>query len=475
MIIGLFTRHYKVYKGTKYISFGLKGLEHFNLFIGQNGAGKSSILEALDTFFNGRNFTVNNGEKRDECFVAPLFLIEKEEINKYSKNSKQIIPIISDFFFDFNSNHPNYKNYQLFFEQRDSLFKYKETHYLLLAGKSYYNQNENFLLTFKNLIEKKITQNLGEDFKVQPAINSLKQDLLQNHTYIYIPVETSIQDFLRLEARGMQDLMSQSIRNKIEETLNKKIETKSISTKRTKKLSALDIINDDLENFIEKVEKTIQNIDSEYDFQLEFKSKKKLTANHLTDVIIDSFFSKRRLRKSGKVISSLSAGERKKALIDIAYSFLSQDEPNKNNIILAIDEPEASLHISMCYNQFERLQNLSEKYKHQLFITTHWYGSLPILENGNLYHIETILNLTPIIKEFSFRNYFEERGDHPEDIQFKSFFDLASAIISSMRTSSNNWIIVESEEDKKYLNEYINDTNNLKILPVGGCTIVKLL
>ena len=40
---------------------------------------------------------------------------------------------------------------------------------------------------------------------------------------VYIPVETSIQDFLRLEARGMQDLMSQSIKNKIEETLNKKI------------------------------------------------------------------------------------------------------------------------------------------------------------------------------------------------------------------------------------------------------------
>ena len=43
MIIGLFTRHYKVYKGAKYIPFGLKGIENFNLFIGNNGAGKSSI------------------------------------------------------------------------------------------------------------------------------------------------------------------------------------------------------------------------------------------------------------------------------------------------------------------------------------------------------------------------------------------------------------------------------------------------
>lgn len=475
MIIGIFTRHFKVYKGAKYIPFGLKNIENFNLFIGHNGAGKSSILEALDTFFNGREFTVNNGEKRDECFVAPLFLIKKEDLGKYSKSSQEVMPIISDFFFEFNSTHSNYKNYEHFFEQRNSLLKYQDTHFLILAGKSYYNQNDNFLITFSNLIEKKLTNILGEEFKSQTALNTLKQDLLYHHTYIYIPVETSIQDFLRLEARGMQDLMSQSIRNKIEETLNKKIDTKSGSSGRTRKLSALDIINDDLENFIEKVEKTIQNIDSEYDFQLEFKSKKKLTANHLTDVIIDSFFSKRRLRKSEKVISNLSAGERKKALIDIAYSFLSQEEESKNDIILAIDEPEASLHISMCYDQFERLQRLSEIYNHQLLITTHWYGSLPILENGNLYHIEPIQNLAPSIKEFSFRNYFEERGEHPEDIQFKSFFDLASAIISSMRSNSNNWIIVESEEDKNYLNEYLKDTTNIKILPVGGCTIVKLL
>ncbi|MFD2727262.1 ATP-dependent nuclease [Hyunsoonleella rubra] len=475
MIIGIFTRHYKVYKGAKYIPFGLKNVERFNLFIGHNGAGKSSILEALDTFFNGREFTVNNGEKRDECFVAPLFLIKKEDIGKYSKSSQQIMPIISEFFFEFNSAHSNYKNYQQFFEQRNGLNDYQDTHFLILAGKSYYNQNENFLITFSNLIEKKISSVLGEEFKTQKALNTLKQDLLFHHTYIYIPVETSIQDFLRLEARGMQDLMSQSIRNKIEETLNKKIDTKSISSGRTKKLSALDIINNDLEHFIEKVEETIQTIDSHYDFQLEFKSKKKLTANHLTDVIIDSFFSKRRLRKSEKVISSLSAGERKKALIDIAYSFLSQEEQSKNDIILAIDEPEASLHISMCYDQFERLQRLSDLYNHQLLITTHWYGSLPILENGNLYHIEPIQNFAPSIKEFSFRNYFEERGEHPEDIQFKSFFDLASAIISSMRSNSNNWIIVESEEDKNYINEYLGDTSSIKILPVGGCTIVKLL
>ena len=54
MIIGLFQRHFKIYKGAKYIPFGTNQKEMFNLFIGQNGAGKSSILEALNCYFNNK-------------------------------------------------------------------------------------------------------------------------------------------------------------------------------------------------------------------------------------------------------------------------------------------------------------------------------------------------------------------------------------------------------------------------------------
>jgi len=80
-----------------------------------------------------------------------------------------------------------------------------------------------------------------------------------------------------------------------------------------------------------------------------------------------------------------------------------------------------------------------------------------------------------MINQYSFRNYFEESGNNPSDIQFKSFFDLASAIISSLRIQETNWLIVESEEDKNYISKHISLQKNLRILPVGGCAIVKLL
>ncbi len=270
----------------------------------------------------------------------------------------------------------------------------------------------------------------------------------------------------------MQELMSESVKKRIEKTLNQKLTAKSGISKDQ---SILDIVNNDLDTFVNEVEVIIQGIDKEYDFEKDFKSKTKITANHLTDVVIEAFFSKRTLKKSKKPVKSLSAGERKKALIDIAFAFLTQDASRQKKVILAVDEPESSLHISMCYDQFERLDKLSNHHNVQLFVTTHWYGSLPIIEKGNLFHIDSTLQDSPKISEFSFRNYFEERASHPNDIQFKSFFDLASAIISSLRVRKNNWLIVESEEDKKYIEKHIAHTDNLKILPVGGCAIVKLL
>src|SRR5690606_38337451 len=122
---------------------------------------------------------------------------------------------------------------------------------------------------------------------------------------------------------------------------------------------------------------------------------------------------------------------------------------------------------SMCYDQFERLQELSNKYDVQTLITSHWYGSLPIIEEGNLFHIEDKKDQIEIT-QFSFRNYFEDSKGTSSDIHFKSFFDLSSAIISSLRVKSNNWLIVESEEDKMYITKHLKGVKNLKILPVGG-------
>ncbi|WP_419722663.1 AAA family ATPase [Sphingobacterium multivorum] len=53
MIIGLSLRHFKSYNNVNYIPITIHRQNKMSMFVGNNGVGKSSILEAFDTFFNG--------------------------------------------------------------------------------------------------------------------------------------------------------------------------------------------------------------------------------------------------------------------------------------------------------------------------------------------------------------------------------------------------------------------------------------
>lgn len=446
---------------------------NLKVLIGNNGSGKSSVLEALDTYFNNRDWTVHFEAKKSEAYVAPLFLAPKETIDKnLSAASIRLLVVISESFWNvLISSNANYKKYyESFFDLRNSIVGYKKTHYLYSFSKEFENNNVRF-----NPFDAHVTESIKESGeKSTPSIlNKLRDEIQKRISYLYIPVETSLSDFLRLETKGMQDLMNVDIKHEISSSLTAKYISKGGEGIRTKKVNLLDIINDNLESFIQEIEATIQKIDKEYNFDKDYKSKVNLTANHVTDVIIEAYFSKRRLKKSKKSIVNLSAGERKRALIDIAYTFLSQKGKLEKEFILAIDEPESSLHISQCFEQFSKIDRIAEKFNNQILITTHWYGALPILNDGVLHHISNE-NDDPEISLFNLQNYFEDRGNHPNDIHLKSFFDLSSSILSSLKLHDTNWLLVEGIDDQIYLKYYLGDIK-CKIIPLGGCTIVKTI
>lgn len=82
MIIGLITRHYKIYKALNYIPISDQLDNNLSIYVGNNGVGKSSILEALNTLFNNGYWNKHKDGKQDETFICPVFLIEKEKFNK---------------------------------------------------------------------------------------------------------------------------------------------------------------------------------------------------------------------------------------------------------------------------------------------------------------------------------------------------------------------------------------------------------
>ncbi len=475
MLAGVLLKGYKVYKNVKFIPLFETENENMKLFIGPNGAGKSSILEALNAFFNASKWIQNT--KAPDSYVAPIFLIEKTKIATFSDKTKEHIIAISNFLWSINKDDQktSFNFIPDFFNFKDRLkSKYQDNYYLLLISQTQIKRDISFA-TFDQIIKDQILKLEytadGEKLlqKEQLALNKIFTELKDIFTYIYIPTETNISEFLRLESRNMQELIDKKIINDIDSILT----TKKIPDGDNGELkNILDTINANLKPYVDEVEKTIQQIDSGYKFQAEGGAT--LTTKDISAQIINAYYTKRKLKINGKSIADLSSGERKKALIDIIYSFLIQRESKEKEIILAIDEPEASLDMSVRYAQFERIEELAKN--HQILIATHWYGSLPILQNGIIHHFEPVEDNMPNIRIYTSRNYFEDRKNDPNDIYFKSFSDLALSILSSLRSREINWLIVEGPEDKNYLEYYLkDDIPNLRILPVGGCCSVKVL
>ena len=480
MIVSIFLRHFKIYKGINYIPVS-EGVG-FSSIIGENGCGKSSILEALDFCFNKKGATdwpINNEAKSDGIsgdnfpFIVPVFLIHKDKLRKENKSDAEHYlnaKSLSDFLWKTTIKGKG-KFYDDFYKHREILSNVYDTdeYFLLFAGKKYNDPGVYFgsfhnQLTFIN--DKPLVN--YEDSELQKYFKGFHEYLISHYSYIYIPVETDVQTYTKLETQDMQKLMDKNIQREIE----KAITSKTISQ-----------INKDLDKFVKEIEEVLEI----YHYKGHFKNN--LTMPDLVSKIIEAYFSIKVLNKKVEnsksiPVTELSSGEKRKALIDVAYSFLRRNNDRESNIILAIDEPEASLHISNCYEQFDKLLRISKE-NHQILVSTHWYGFLPIITNGSATAISKNLKNEVSFKFLNLYNYRENilhsrklhKGPLPIDYNIKSYNDLVqSIIISIMQDNPYYWIICEGQSEKIYFDYYFKneiEEKKLRILPVGGFKEVK--
>src|SRR5690554_2273134 len=183
----------------------------------------------------------------------------------------------------------------------------------------------------------------------------------------------------------------------------------------------------------------------------EYKTKsdvrqRKLQKDDINNLIIEAYFNIRSMHvkvkdNSSIAITKLSSGEKQKAILDIANSLLKKNNDNNSEkyIIFGFDEPESSLHISACFDMFQDLYETTH-YCSQVLFTTHWYGYIPSVIDGN----------TVILTR---------------DSQDNHAFDFIN--IEKYR-----------EDTKIYLSYFLDDLiggKRLRILPVGGYSEVKKL
>lgn len=465
MIIGVFLRNYKTYSNLNFISLTESPNNNLSVFIGPNGSGKSSILEALDCAFNQREWNVSLGQKKQDSSICPIFLIHQNELQNTKAN------LVSNYFWntDFRSmpGTGSQKAIIDFCTLRDELkLETDTTQYLLIPSGIEYEGKTIFTSTYDNAL----FNNIRPKGVSRHDLEKLKSQLYSLYSYIYIPIDLTPRELLSLQAREMQGLMDKSVINEIKNLFEKK-EPKGPSN--TKSQSIVTTINERLSEYIN----TINNAMGEgYEFGIKGTTKKTIKSNDFIGVVINEFFIKRPLSKDGKEIKSLSSGEQRLALIDLAYTFLKRNTAKNKKIILAIDEPEASLQDSLCLEQFHKLFEIGEKFGHQMIITTHWYGLLITTANGYLHCVEPKKGQAPSVRTLKLYKVHEERRNFPNQVEMKSFFDLISSMLSILKTKKHNWIICEGFDDACYLKAHLrtNETDTT-IIPLNGCgNVIKL-
>lgn len=479
MIIGVFLRNFKTYSGINYIP--LTSGHSFCGLVGDNGIGKSSVLEALDCLFNKKDWNYNikvrkSGLETAKPHIVPVYLLH---YNQVSSEHIELFKKISDYTWNIEINDispPNYTHFQIFSKQRDFIKNnYNDTENLILIplGLSFNEIPNLSIFNTKKIVETIIDNNQEEKTQLSEQdldekLSPLHKEITELFEYIYIPKDIDPEQFTQLENREIQSLMG--------ENLNEIVE-KCVPQQQIKK------INYNLNSFIDSLSELL----GDYAFKNPGQRRINLKKNDVYKLIIDAYFKIRKLhKKEGNnwlELNDLSSGEKQKAIIELAYQLLSQYRSKTDNLIIAIDEPESSLHMSACHDQFNKLFNISTLCS-QLLFATHWYGFIPTVENGYVsvitkksnQHNFDLIDISRY-RESIKQTVRESKGKLPYDVKLKSLNDFIQSIITSILSDNPyNWIICEGSSEKIYFEQYFADikqNKKLRIIPVGGAKEIK--
>lgn len=378
MIIGIFIRNFKTYQGVNFIP--LTNQYQFCGLLGKNGVGKSSVLEALDTFFNNRPWNLNFSVKRSGISTSKPHIIPVFAIDKDSNIPNDLLEFFQDLDHLFRHSNDKDLNFGSASIARETFIRFQKSindnqllqdKYTIPIGVDYEGAETIFVFEsiYKTYCKQKNVdipdENVGSKLKdlIHKSLNYIKKTL----EYIYVPKEMDSELFTRLESKEIQTLMGE----KLEDTL-RGITENTISD-----------INKNLNAFLVNLNDQLNG----YVYRTPTDRQQNLKKNDVYKLIIDAFFNIRKLHKREEEnyieINSLSSGEKQKAIIDVAKGLLKNHRADGSNLIIAIDEPETSLHVSACFEQFDSLFDISRDCRQVLF-SSHWYGFLPVLIEGNI-------------------------------------------------------------------------------------------
>lgn len=464
--------------------------EDLTVLVGKNDAGKSTILEALDIFFNDNKGTIKldkedinvNCKSKDdlETIISVAFTDLPEKIvidstvytsleNEYLLNENNELEIIKKFSNGGNAkvfiraNHPTNSNCSdLLLKKHGDLKKIVKNNGI---------ESENY--TTNSILRKAIWNFYKDDLQLDSVeIDASKADAKQiwEKLRIFMPVYTLFQSDRANNDNDseVQDPLKEAVKvilsdHEIQKTLNE------VSNKVQDKLRSV------AERTLNKLEEVDEDIATE--LKPEIPDSDKLKWQDVFKSVSISGDNNIPINKRGSgvkrlILMSFFRGEAERLA----------EEGGSSGIIYAIEEPETSQHNNNQKILIEAFQNMSKNKGVQVLLTTHSAYMVKQLEfkdiriigkdlysNKNILDIGTARLNYPSLNEVNFLAFDEVNQEyHDELYSFIEFHNLKNEFFKDQqkreykRITKNNELKIEQKTLSEYIRHQIHHPENIE-------------
>lgn len=455
-------------------------LNTFNVIVGRNDIGKSTILEAIDIFINDKK-AVSSYDKTDinvkggnEAKIGLVFSDLPKEliVDTSAKTSLEDEYLLNDDGFleihktygatsvkkvDVIANYPSNK------QAKDLLTLKIDA--LRSRAEELEVPEENYNGSISSSIRKAIREYLGDELKIksQKITISKTSDKTQNAGK---EIWTQIQNYFPVYSLFQSDRKNEEKDSEVQNPMNAVIRQ---------------IIQDpDLQEKLKNVKELVEKASSEV-ANLTIKKLKEMNPEiadslnpKFADPKWDSVFKFNLLSDDDIPLNKRGSGVRRLILLNFFRAEAEKQRKSKNvpHIIYALEEPETSQHPQHQLMLIEAFKTLAHDLNNQIILTTHSPGIAKLIDPDSLIFLEKIEG--QVVKSKSddeiFRKVADELGIMPS-IELENISEVKLAVCVEGKNDIN--FLKKINENIPELKEIIDLENDDSVifLPMGGSTL----
>ena len=455
----LFLRNFRGYE-----SITLELDEALNVIIGKNDVGKSTILEALEIFFNNEKVKIDISDlnvkaTKKEMSIGVSFEVDLDKEYLIDSNVKTNLKE------EYLLNNENLLEIHKVWDcSKDKLTAASLKTYLKANYLAEFSANPLINLKISNL--RKELEKYQDDIEDYEDVNKSISSFMRKAIYSNCIDKTCKETIISLDKEDGKEIY-ESIKKEFPlfylfqtDRTNKDTDKEVQDPLKVITKQAISEVQDKLDSVKEEIEKKAIEIGEETLAKLQEMAPDvaKTLEPNITNKAWDSLFSFSFDGDDGIPINKRGSGVRRLILLNYFRAEAERSNTSGKNIVYAIEEPETSQHPDHQIMLIEALKELSQKKKVQVIITTHTPEIAKLVYENNLILID-----------------FKE--NQPEIINDENKLHLIAETLGIMPYLSKLVICVEGESDIKYLiniNQNIEEFREIIDLKEQGISIIPM-